>query len=468
MTTGKNTVEMKKKLINRIKKTNLLLSMILVLSLFLSGCLGAASNKIKSDFSLKKEKTDYKLQLNNGGEITDISLISAFIDVINKNATAQEVYFAIPEKIKEDLTLNEFSLYIKALTFPQSKEISEFKRVSNEKKKEFIVALTTDVSKLALAAENSEFYQLIYTSESLDQNNISSIIGIQHLIDGQAYLSADWIRNVNKIYEFSRLYFNAIEDRDEEMLSWLLVQGYLPPIEDAIVEIENHKASLLIDYYRYNVVTESDKNIPTLLLPNTIQYMQELEEVDENQNKFRTCSFNQINNRITVFDPYPERIKNYHLNVFYEDMFLLTWSSNGIRQNYSSLIFNTILGEPNIRRINMSDPVEEEEAEFWRIVYDEISFIIKGEGNNTSKTWSGVIERLEIDENSTNISLGDIKGAPDSMYYNMPLSDFYRQYPFSPEVDYTIAGNEQDQNIALIVQVDHEKVNRLILVAVYK
>ncbi|HZJ69206.1 MAG TPA: hypothetical protein VFD28_04260 [Candidatus Eisenbacteria bacterium] len=450
----------------KLNKYNTLICFVLLLSVFLSGCTGLASESKESGIFFKKEKSEYKLNTNNDGQITDISLISAVIDVINNNASIQEVYYAIPEKHKEDLTLNDFSLFIKALTYPDSNTIREFKRVPSTSKRELIVAITTDISKLALVAEHSEFYELIYNDNSEEEIKISTIIGIQHDTSGNPYLSAEWIRNINKIYEFSNLYFNAIEDRDKDMLSWLLMQSYPQPLDDDVIEIEKNKASLLINYYRFNVKTESNYGTPTLLLPNTIQFSQELEGFKDNNNNFRTCSFKQINNLISVSDPYPEKIKSHHLNVFYDELFLLTWSSNGIRQNYSSFNFNTIMGEPNIRKLNMPDPLDQDD-EFWRISYDEISFVIRGQGDNIEKSWSGIIERLEIDENSQNISLGDVKGKPDSLYYNMPLSYFYRQYPFSPEADFIIAGNEQDNNIELIVQIDNEKVNRLILLAVY-
>lgn len=243
------------------------------------------------------------------------------------------------------------------MSHPEKKEIIEFRRVPDELKRQITVGIGTTLSGLAIEAESTEYYELIFSksdqefNEDIDQEAdiISTIIGIQHDVEGKPYLSARWIEEINQIYEFSRFYFKAIDDRDKEMLAWLLLQSYPEQTEDGIFEIENSKAQLLIDYYRLSVETEPLNSVVYLLMPNSIEYRQELTPITKNQKTIRTCTFKQNNNLITVSDPYPDKIKNQHLNLYYEDKFLFSWSSNGVREMYYSDKFNTLLGQPKIK-----------------------------------------------------------------------------------------------------------------------
>ena len=369
------------------------------------------------------------------------------------------------------MSLHDFSLYTNGLSYSDQYQVSAFRRVKASQKKEYILAITTDMSSLALEANQTEFYELIFSDgkgKAEDQETAYQVvIGIQHDADGNAYLSGDWISAINKIYEFSRLYFNALKNRDQGMLSWLLCQDYPEEVSDQVKLIEKNKAGLLIDYYRLQVKTEPDASIPVIFLPNSITYLQEVESANGTAGFFRKCNFFQKRNLISVSDPYPEKIKNQHLNVYYRGQYLFSWSSNGIRQTYNNSNFSQVLtDEPTIIKINILDPLGQGSS-FWRISYPDLSFIIRGEANNENKTWSGMIERVDINERSREVSLGDAKGGDKSIYYGMDLSDFYRQYPFSPEADYVIKGNDQGQTMELVVEVGQDKVRSLILQAVY-
>ncbi|NLM19133.1 MAG: hypothetical protein GX217_03810 [Clostridiaceae bacterium] len=458
-----------------ILRVSAIFSSVLILLSILSGCLSLGSNSVRTNNRTEnKVKLPYKINTNADGEITDISLLSAMIDSINNSASVQEVYTAIPESSKIDLSLNDFSLYIEAMSHPEKKEIIEFRRVPDELKRQITISISTTLSGLALEAESTEYYELIFfkddqeVNDKIDQETevVSTIIGIQHDAEGKPYLSANWIKEINQIYEFSRFYFKALNDRDKDMLAWLLLQAYPEQVEDEISEIENNKAQLLINYYRLSIETEPLNSVVYLLMPNSIEYHQELTTITKNQNNIRTCTFKQTNNLISVSDPYPDKIKNQHLNLYYEDDFLLSWSSNGVREMYYSDKLNTLLGEPKIEKIEMEDPLQTG-AVFWQVQYDQLTLIIKGFGDLESNTWSGIVEQLELNEKSDKLSLGSAKGETDSLYYNMDLNNFYKNYPFSPESNFIIPGNQQGTKMEMIVQAENSKITRIIIRAVY-
>ncbi|HHU52760.1 MAG TPA: hypothetical protein GXZ43_01595 [Clostridiaceae bacterium] len=460
---------------NKVQRISAVFCCFFISLLLLSGCLSIGSNSIRTDNTTKnKAKPPYEIATNDDGQITDISLLSALIDAINNIASVQEVYSAIPESGKTDLSMNDFSLYIEAISHPEKKEIIEFCRVPDDLKRQITIDISTTLSGLVLEAESTEYYELIFSKDTqeVDGENdqetevVSTIIGIQHDAEGLPYLSASWIKEVNQIYEFSRFYFRALDDRDKSMLSWLLLQAYPEQVEDKISEIENNKAQLLIDYYRLSVETEPLNSVAHLLMPNSIEYRQELTSMTKSQKNFRTCTFKQNNNLISVSEPYPDRIKNQHLNLYYEDTFLLSWSSNGVREIYSSEKFNNLLGKPEIKQIEMEDPLQSGAA-FWEIQYDQLTMIIKGLADPSNDTWSGIVEQFELNEKSEKLSLGSAKGGTDSLYYNMDLNDFYMNYPFSPESNYVIPGNQQGTKMELIVQAENSKITRIIIRAIY-
>lgn len=74
---------------------------------------------------------------------------------------------------------------------------------------------------------------------------------------------------------------------------------------------------------------------------------------------------------------------------------------------------------------------------------------------------------MELNEKSDKFSLGSAKGETDSLYYNMDLNDFYMNYPFSPESNFIIPGNQQGTKMELIVQAEDSKILRIIIRAVY-
>lgn len=436
------------------------ISICLILLLCIVGCSETASTNQQSLLRpFSEKKSSYAFKYDNDKDVTDISILSAFVDVINKNATVEEVYSAFPTDMIENLSLHDFTVYLETIN-NSNLRVSEFHRLNNERKKEYSVEVTTDIPSLALEAESSEYYQLQFIDDN-NQPSHTAIIAIQHAANGSPYLSNDWIQRTNEISQFSKLYFDAIEQRDAEMLSWLLAQGSTNTIEEKISSIEQNKADLLMQYYRVQIKTEPTQSIPNVILPNKISYQQELDTVEETNN-YRTCTFRLKNKQISVSDPYPQQIKNQHMNIYYKDSLLFSWASNGIRQTFHSFMFDPILGAGRVSETSLQDE-NDKNAKFWRITYPQISFVIRGEGDVIKKTWSGIIDRLEITSNSKDIALGGPKGTEDSIYFGMDLNAFYRQYPFSPEADYVINGDLQGERAELTVQVDNTIVKNLIL-----
>ncbi len=448
-----------------IKRTILLFLSCALLMLSMTACFVMPNQEEKTLKSLlHKSDQNYLLNKDKNGQITDVSLISAFVDIANNNVSVIDVYNAIPAEMKTNLSLHDFTTYLEMLEHSNS-HIVAFRRLTSAEKKDYILEITTDVPSLALMAEDSEFYELQY--EFNDNSSAhKSIIAVQHDAIGHPYLAEEWVKRTNEISNFAKLYFDAIEQRDVDMLSWLLAQGYVQPVDDQILSIEENKANLLMDYYRMQIKTEATKSVPIAVLPNKISFLQELDTLNSVQENLRTCTFKYRNNQITVSDPYPQTIKNYHLNVYYKDQFLLSWSSNGIRQTYYNFMFDSILGKPRVSQTNLKDK-NDETVQFWRITYPQISFLIRGEADFKTKTWAGVIDRLEITNVSKDIALGGPHGQDDAIYYGMNLTDFYRQYPFSPEADYIIQSSAaQGAKTELIVQVDNTMVKNLILTVV--
>lgn len=451
-----------------IKKKKIeMIILVLFFCLMIVGCSSLESRQQNiSDSVFLSDEPSYYLTLNEKDELTDISLITAIVDVINKNANMVDVYKAIPEKYKTNLSLYDFTVYLSILENEKGYRVSEFYRLNDEKKAELNSNLTTDMPSLALLTQKTEYYIFSFRADSSQLDDYTVIIGIQHDDDGNPYLSDKWIQSINNLNEFSKIYFDSIEKQDSDMLAWLFTQSYEESPSDQMAKIDKDKADLLINYYRLQVKTSPKDSIPIVLLPNKMSFLQNLEIQNNDGKEYRTCTFSQKNDVISISDPYPEMIKNMHLNVYYKDEFLLSWSNNGIRQTYYSYPLNDILGEPSIIKTSLSTSLDENDN-YWRITYPEISLIIRGTADSKDKSWSGVIERIEMDAESKNISLGEPKTKEGAIYIGMSLSDFYSQYPFSPEADYIIPGKDQNEKMEMVVQVNKESVQSLILRSVY-
>ena len=143
-----------------IKKKKIeMIILVLFFCLMIVGCSSLESRQQNiSDSVFLSDEPSYYLTLNEKDELTDISLITAIVDVINKNANMVDVYKAIPEKYKTNLSLYDFTVYLSILENEKGYRVSEFYRLNDEKKAELNSNLTTDMPSLALLTQKTEYY----------------------------------------------------------------------------------------------------------------------------------------------------------------------------------------------------------------------------------------------------------------------------------------------------------------------
>ena len=140
----------------------LLLSVVLIICGCFDPNIDGLSNS--SQITRTEQKQQYTLPTSNGGMITDVTLISAFIDIINNNVNTVDVYRAIPEKHRENVSLHDFTVYLSMMSSNLSYQVTEFARINDTKRDEYSNSITTDLPSLAVLAKETEFYQLTYGS----------------------------------------------------------------------------------------------------------------------------------------------------------------------------------------------------------------------------------------------------------------------------------------------------------------
>mgnify|MGYP007014376998 CR=1 FL=1 len=393
----------------------------------------------------------YTLNLDGDGKITDLTLVHAITAGINGKYNLEAIYDAIPSRLRQDLTRAEFKKYIEALKDNHPK-IEYYSHVEPAEAARLVEQTTATLPELTGLAEGSEYYRL-GTQKATSESREGQIVAIQHTDDGEAYLSAKWIRHIIDLYDFTQLYFSALDNKDKASLSWLLMLGEPEANREGLEELENIRASRLMQFYRDIISTPPLMSRCTVLVPGHAEFSQALYVAPSNPEGRRSCYFKQYADRIEVEDPIKEEMYLRHTYVYKDDGIVLDWLREGIRTPSNNGRFEDTLG----RIRGMTAEHTEYGATLWQVRYPDISLWISGEGRLSDRYWRGYIEQIELNGSKRGYSLGK------ELYVGMPVYELYMAYPFIRESGFVITGTFDGIKIEMTVEIQNNIVQRIIM-----
>lgn len=357
-----------------------------------------------------------------------ISLVQAIAFALNKAYPVDDIYASLPSACLNDVSLEDFRLYIKALSPGPGLKIKSFNRMDDQVRDGYLKQVLLYSPQLADAAISSEFFVLYY--KIADKDDLAGdnyvTLAIQKNPQGHPCLDGSWVRSVNALYTFSNFYFLALEDdamkaKDYEPLSYIL-QMSLPYSE----ELTQHKAEALAQYYEDTVITPPVKSRPLCLLPGYAEYAQAYHYAGS-LTGVRHVEFIQQQQNFRVVESIPQQLDAEESELFiYDDALFM---GNSYIHAFSSEDLHPLLGQPlEIQRLEQT---ESDEKAYYRIEYRGLTMVVKGKANIRQRSWKGSIESIELSSSIFKFGAG--------IHVGMPEADFLWFYPFYADNDHSLS-----------------------------
>ncbi len=180
------------------------------------------------------------------GELSENQLMQKIVDAINERLTTSEVYDSIPNFQLNSLSFEVFDQYITALRKTTKQSELVFLPMTASEKKEIQGSIERIAPELAVTTDLASFYWM----KPIGSFNIGSKLPIllAKNDDGFTYLSGHWVRASLDVYNYSKLYFTAIANKDVDTLSSIETSGS----DDA--SLRRNKAEKVVAYYNNAIV----------------------------------------------------------------------------------------------------------------------------------------------------------------------------------------------------------------------
>jgi hypothetical protein len=403
---------------------------------------------------------------NGGGKVIDThtrtldqqSLVRELVTCLSDTSKIESVYNSIPSKQLDGISVALFGEYITALTHFQNQQgvIKTFRIVSDQDKKILLDQIAQNSHKYEDIIGASIPVELTYVSELTSVQPV--YIYIQADSNGTPYLSQTWVQACMDIYDFSALYFQALEEQNEEAVASMINRSQVPLNEafsDAVIQF---KAKELGKFYHVNVksafadyqILSFDVSQMTYLQPevlNEITLSSQAKVV-----RFVRDSLNNITIKDSVSDPLSSK-----------DFYLYYQGAKDIRigDRADSKQFQGLFGDPIIMLtgelitlaadpavsgspVNGTGPVTPTPAEGPEQVrnivlsYSSASITIRGNVYDDG-SWDGQIIRIRLRADNQDFYLGE------NIHAGMTRNDLLMVYPFADQTDYLISTTVDDQ-----------------------
>ncbi|MDO5016214.1 MAG: hypothetical protein Q4E09_04320 [Eubacteriales bacterium] len=470
MTTSKTGRGRKEKIsVNRRPKplvTWILLLLCLVLPLTASACTNKMLGMDQERAGELPQETTLKIKVpfsvDAQGKHSSSSLVQALAFALNGEYPLEDIYESLGQEVLQDLTLDEFRLFIDCLSPSKDKRISDFTQLSGEESLNYLYAVLRLKGRLADRAINSVFYRLDFQSEGgpLTNEDNSFLVAVQVNGNGEAYLDAEWIREINKLYTYCLFYFDSIENAalsqgDYGPLAYIIEQGPAPLIsaKEAWPEVARKRAEATANYYQERVITNPTSSRSVLVLPGYAVFAQEY-RYQGRLSGIREIIFQESDGTYSVSENIPQSFdtEQSQLLIYNEPLF----SSLGARAAiYESTDIHPLAG-PLLSQEKLEDyKGDSGSGDYYLLHYYGLDLVIKGIADATSGFWQGSLQEVRL--SSSIYSLGP------SLSVRMPEPNFYDYLPFYAEQQRQISMTNLFEQAELSYEANDGRISQLII-----
>lgn len=458
---------------NRMK----IFSIVLVCALCLLMMLG--SMRLPTLWGNDDQRNDFRLDTDSNNHITSTTIVKALINALNNSAKREIVYRALHGSFDGSVSLNEFNNYLTAISNNQQYKVKAFYRLDQEHKQIYVNKITSVHPTLTEEAAKSTYYRLLIVDERGKERE-GPIISIQ-TTGAKAVLNAQWLNAVSDIYEYSQIYYRALEKSDRSSVEYLLLDSEVSKTEpDKLAKIIANKVDRLLSYYHDSVTHRPTESKLKLILPYYAEYERESYAVS-NDHKLTTASFTLNDEHLVVEDPLQDSLDSGHVPLYIDGVPQLFTSASELHQFFNSsrmpqnfgsidkitVVENNSSAIVNASNVDVGDALdviidkalsEKEGAGSWQIDYTSgVKLVVRGYVDVNKKLWAGNIVQLSLTQTNEHLSFGG------QLQVGMSLIDFYQYYPFIRETGYRLTADYAGTTVELSLLVADDKISGLTL-----
>lgn len=375
----------------------------------------------------KTFQNDLKVDLLGGEQQTPESLAQAICTGINEPNSLGTLYGALSNSVRSQLTEDQFRRYVQAICPRPNVHIQYFQRLTSKEAAELIELIAKYAPGLAEESQKTVFFQAVWTEENEladpDEAHNQVIIAVQRSKSGEAYLNPQWVKSVIYLRDWSRLYFEAIEQdgmgqKDMRPLEALMkpqIAGHFLDPEEGETFLAS-KSDAIVSFYSRVVSTLPTASVCSLILPGVARFQQNYAHGGGLSGR-RVVQIQGSEGLVTVSEPIPNRLDRpaIQLLIYGEPLFQTLRQYSGARFSQEDIhpLAGHVLSLEPLQEVadNPMAGTEENPAEIspisrykinyygFSLVIDQASDVDMAKGN-----WEGVIQSISV--STKIISLG--------------------------------------------------------------
>ncbi len=352
------------------------------------------------------------------------------------------VYAAIPAGQRTGLSLDQFQQYIKLLRRGMPGNILSFSPLSAtdvaDTRKKILERLPGETQ-----ADELLGFWIHYLEAGRTEGQFAIYI---HQHEGLAYLSADWIKRILNLADFSTLYFDAIDKGDTEALAALLQTGTWPK------SVRLAKARQIIEYYQHNVSTGSDEYQITHIRIDSLAFEEYgITNPDQSKSASRTIELLAMpGGRFGISDSIPAILQADDIRIRFNGQNLLDFiqADTGQPPIVRSANIENLLGPP---LLHDDTNCQETTAGTRRLTlaYQNLNLNVLGTCSK-HQYWTGQITRLNWENPACSLTSGISPGL--SIYALLEL------YPSADANNYEIVGYYAKGTVHLKMTIQNDRI----------
>ena len=254
---------------NRKYLKRALAALVVILSLMAGGALHVLYTAYSAK-TLGPSVWDAGNGLNGSGlmisSYTDSQLVQKILDAMSAGADVLGIYESIPSYQMNGITYEEFYQYTFLLKTFMKGEADTYASMTISERKQMQERIIINSAEYEQMAMSSSYFWIMNSDEPVNGNRFPLLI--RKNIQGEPYLSRDWVTGCINLCNYGNLYISVLEDGDAEELAHLLDSK----VEDA--GVRRLKAETLISFYRDSNINFDTGMVVSELRMDEITYTQ--------------------------------------------------------------------------------------------------------------------------------------------------------------------------------------------------
>ena len=247
----------------------------------IGGCVRVNNAWNEMIYSIRGEQAE---AYNTNQKLKSVELMQRLTASIRGDSDLAQYYRSIPARQLDDLSMDEFQRYIRLLRRGISGDVHSFTPLSEDELNTQKQAMLEQLPQQRELIESSTAYWILYRQSGRTDERFAFYLQLDEA--GDVYLSADWVRRVLQIADYTTLYFDAIDTSNADALAFLIDQNNP---DDPVVHA---KAARLIEFYNNSISSRTSEYSLSTARMDTVAFDQfGITNPDLTQSVSRAVSF---------------------------------------------------------------------------------------------------------------------------------------------------------------------------------